>query len=137
MDFNTAVAARTLWQEARGEPIEGQRAVAHVIINRRNSKRWGETLSSVCLWRAAFSGWYSPRGKPSVRDPNFAAATSLSDDDALLNALAAILVAAETEPDPTGGATHYYADGTPVPDWAATGTPCGKFGHQLFFKDVP
>ena len=33
------VLARTIWGEARGEPLRGQEAVAHVVLNRRNVAR--------------------------------------------------------------------------------------------------
>lgn len=146
-DWNIATAARTLWQEARGEPLSGQQAVAHVIVNRLKDGRWGNTLGSVCLWHAAFSGWFSPRlvGGKAVHDPNFAAACSLANDDVLLTSLAGLIGAAMGgAPDPTGGATHYFAKGTPQPDWVggdpANGVPaayfCGQFGGQLFYKNV-
>jgi len=123
-------AARTLWQEARGEPAEGRRAVAHVLWNRVESGRWGATLASVCLWRSQFSGWL-----PS--DPNFETACSLADDDALLQQLAALVRAAAHEPDPTNGATHYFADSMKAaPEWARAATFCGTFGHQRFYKNV-
>lgn len=146
MDWNLSTAARTLWQEARGEPAAGQRAVAHVLNNRLKDGRWGNSLASVCLWHAGFSGWFSPRivHGAAVRDPNFAGACAIADDDPALIALATLVTAASGEPDPTGGATHYYAVGTPEPSWVpgdpAHGIPaaasCGRFGNQLFFKGV-
>jgi spore germination cell wall hydrolase CwlJ-like protein len=123
-------AARTLWQECRGESPEGRQAVAHVLWNRVRSGRWGKTLASVCLWRMQFSGWL-----PS--DPNFEASCALADDDPVLLEMIGIIRAAATEPDPTNGATHYYALSMKVPPaWAAGATLCGIFGHQRFFKDV-
>lgn len=147
MDWNLSTAARTLWQEARGEPLPGQQAVAHVLFNRLKDGRWGNNLASVCLWHAGFSGWFSPRvvHGVAVRDPNFAAACALSDQDPVLLALAALIEAVMAGAiDPTGGATHYYAVGTPEPAWVkgdpANGTPpatfCGRFGNQLFYKSV-
>ena len=146
MSWQLEVAARTLCQEARGEPIEGQQAVAYVIKNRLSDGRWGNSLASVCLWHAAFSGWWCPRGKPSYHDPNFAYACSLADNDPMLSHMCSVMQAAlDSEKDPTGGATHYYAPvGTREPDWVAGdpahGIPaaifCGKFGHQLFYRGV-
>ena len=136
-DWNLLTAARTLWQEARGEPLEGQIAVAHAIVNRRNSGRWGSTLAEVCLSRAQFSGWYSPRGSaPNVtHDPNFPAACRLADADPLLQSLAALIIAAESEADPTDGANNYYAASMNTPPaWATTMEPVGKIGNQFFFK---
>lgn len=142
MDFQISSAARTMWQEVRNEPIEGQRAVAHVIVNRRKSGRWGLTYDEVCRSEYhgvhQFSGW-------NRNDPNRVPASRLSDSDPALVNFAQLLVAAETELDPTGGATHYYAPLAcvepawvvgDVPNGTPPATPCGKFGHQLFFKGV-
>ena len=128
-NWDLQVAARTLWQEARGEPLEGQQAVAHVIVNRRASGRWGSTLASVCLWHAQFSGWNSA-------DPNFKAACALPDDDPILQKMVTIVTAAESDPDSTHGAQFYYAASIPEPSWVVNATFCGKFGSQIFYKDV-
>ncbi|MEX6667671.1 cell wall hydrolase, partial [Pseudomonas sp. W2-17] len=41
-------------------------------------------------------------------------------------------------PDPTGGATHYYATTMPkAPDWAAKAKRTLKLGNHVFFRDVP
>lgn len=135
MDWNLSTAARTLWQEARGEPIEGKRAVAHALINRRNAGRWGDTLGSVCLARSQFSAWGPVVPSDKNMLANFRASCALSDDD--LDVLASLIVAAENEPDPTNGATHYYNPKAANPDWVKTATPCGKFGNHLFFKNIP
>jgi len=128
--WNELTAARTLWQEARGEPKEGQRAVAHVLWNRVRSGRWGETLASVCLWRAQFSGW-------SPIDPNYDGACELADTDVNLQNLLEIVIAAASEPDPTDGATHYYATSMKAaPAWVIGATFCGQFGNQRFYKNV-
>lgn len=133
MLFNTQIAARTLWQEARGEPVEGQRAVAHVLVNRLHSGRWGAALGEVCL--SEFKGIYQFSGW-SRTDPNRKAAFALADDDAHLIALGALIQAALAgEADPTCGALFYYATSIPAPGWAATMHPLGQFGHQLFFTD--
>ncbi len=131
MTWAIETAARTLWQEARGEPLDGQTAVAHVIKNRFLDGRWGNSLSSVCLWKAQFSGWYMPH------DPNFSGACSLKDDDTLLVKLQNLMqqVLGETE-DPTNGAMWYYAENISPPAWSIGAVSCGKFGHQLFFKGV-
>ena len=124
-------AARTLLQEARGEPLSGQIAVAHVFKNRLASGRWGTSLAAVCLWRGQFSGWYVPS------DPNFAYACNIADDDPLLLKMVSIVEAAmNADNDPTQGATHYYAPSIEPPPWINGATPCGKFGSQLFYKDV-
>lgn len=41
-------------------------------------------------------------------------------------------------PDPTGGATHYYATTIPkAPTWAAKAKQTVRIGQHVFFKDVP
>lgn len=137
MDFQLSVAARTLWQEARGEPPDGKQAVAHVIVNRRNSGRWGDTLASVCLARSQFSAWGPVTPTDANMLSNFRRSCALPDTDPALAALAAIVAAAETEPDPTGGALFYYATSIPAPSWASPMAICGRFGNQLFFKPKP
>lgn len=127
--FQTAI--RTLWQEARGEPPEGQQAVAHVLVNRLKSGKWGNTLGTVCLSPLQFSGW-------NAHDPNRMAAAALSDDDPALLALGLVLQKAiDGETDPTNGAMWYYALSmkTPPP-WIQGATSCGRFGNQSFWKDV-
>ncbi len=126
--FDTA--ARTLWMECRGEPREGQQAVAHVLWNRVRDGRWGPNLATVCLWRAQFSGWYVPT------DPNFKAACTLPDTDLLLASLQSIIGGAEHEADPTKGALFYFANSMKnPPNWSKTMTFKGMFGNQKFWTD--
>jgi len=133
MTWQIEVAARTLAQEARGEPIEGQRAVAWVMRNRIRDGRWGKNLASVCLWRGQFSGWYMPR------DPNFAYACGLKNDDPVLVKMRNVIdevMAADQSKDPTNGATHYFAITIPAPKWVLGATQIGRFGNHMFWKDV-
>ncbi len=135
--FDIEVAARTLCQEARGEPLEGQQAVACVLKNRLASGRWGHSLSSVCLWNAhtpaggqgfQFSGW---RGQ----DSNFAYACTLADGDGMLSHMKAILQAAINSPtDMTKGAIFYFNPSVVTPNWADETQFCGQWGHQRFYR---
>lgn len=132
MSFGLEVAARTLAQEVRGEPIAGQEAVAHVIKNRLESKRWGETLASVCLWPWQFSGW------ARAKDPNFKYACGLPDDDPTLSHMRSVMQAAlDSDKDPTEGATHYVNLAIVTPDWVKGATQTVKIGHHTFYKGVP
>jgi spore germination cell wall hydrolase CwlJ-like protein len=124
--FETAV--RTLWQEARGEPDEGRQAVAHVIWNRLESRRWGCTLASVCLAPRQFSGW-------NDGDPNRMAVAEVPDDDRALDHLRLILTASQHASDPTEGALYYYALSVREPSWAKRKICTGRFGNQKFFKE--
>lgn len=132
MTWAFEVAARTLCQEVRGEPLEGQQAVAYVLKNRVATKKWGDSLASVCLWPYQFSGWRGPQ------DPNFTYACRLPDTDATLSHMRSVLQAALDNPfDPTKGATHYVNLAiVKAPAWILGATHVGKFGHQDFYKDV-
>ena len=132
MAFAREIAAATVYMEASGEPSLGRQAVAHVLVNRVADGRWGSSLASVCLARAQFSCW-------DERDPNRMRLARLADTDAiLLECLAFVDAAVAGEPDPTGGATFYYADTMPnPPSWASQGTFTAQIGHHRFYKDVP
>ncbi len=128
--WDDGTCIRTLAGEARGEPMEGRKAVAHCMINRLRSGRWGSTLAQVCMAHAQFSCWLTT-------DPNFKYMTSLSDFDPILLEMAAVLSAARQEPDPTHGATHYYAVSMPkAPIWTLGATFQGQFGRQKFYSGV-
>ncbi len=136
------IAARTLYGEARGEPLEGKIAVLWVIINRtradlRGDGRpdwWGEDVVSVCLKPYQFSCW-----NPS--DPNLRAiATIAQHDPAWLECLKAVnMVQDGMAGDPTGGACHYLSDSLPShlkPSWAIGRTPSAQIGRHLFYAGV-
>ncbi len=131
MSFSMQVAARTLYGEARGEPEEGQRAVAHVLVNRMKLGRWGKTLAEVSMARKQFSCWNDD-------DPNRPKMVGLSDDDPLLVRLCEhVEDAMSGEPDMTNGATHYHAASMETyPAWALDATKCGQIGNHIFYKDV-
>ena len=52
------IFAKTIWAEARGEPLDGQIAVANVILNRaRQGGWWGDDVVKVCRKPKQFSCW--------------------------------------------------------------------------------
>ena len=77
--------AKTIWAEARGEPLDGQIAVANVILNRaRQGGWWGDDVAGVCCKPKQFSCWND--GDPNrakldgleLQDMAFARAVSVS-----------------------------------------------------------
>lgn len=120
--------ARTLWGEARGEGEAGMRAVAMVIVNRKNDRRWPNTLEGVCKQPAQFSCWNL--GDPNrakllavdERDPHFATAKAVATEAAHGRLL-----------DETGGANHYHTHSV-HPNWSKNRTPTMKLGNHRFFK---
>ena len=132
------ILARTLWGEARGESLAGQIAVAWTIRNRVNDGNakswWGEGYAGVCQKPYQFSCW-------NKNDPNFAylsGAKQIPFREFAQAKIAAEQVMAGKVPDPTCGATHYYATTMPKsPVWVKGAKQTLKLGRHIFFKDVP
>lgn len=132
------ILARTLWGEARGETLAGMVAVAWTIRNRVSDGKakswWGEGYAGVCLKPYQFSCW-------NKNDPNFpflSGAKSIPVAEMAKAVMVATAVMDGAYPDPTGGATHYYATTMPkAPDWAAKAKQTLKLGHHIFFTNVP
>lgn len=137
-----AIAARTVFGEARGEAYAGKKAVAHVLFNRLRAAelpQGGATLAAVCLRPLQFSCW-------NRDDPNLAALLAAGfDGPALRESLRAVLEACD-EPDPTGGATHYLtqaayermqrAPARNGANWAKGVAPSAQIGNHLFFVNI-
>ena len=89
--------AEAVYFEARGEPISGQLAVAHVVLNRVSDPRWPNNMCSVVHQRYQFSYYWD--GKPELID----------DRQAYSAARMVALYAASGGIDITEGATHYHS----------------------------
>jgi N-acetylmuramoyl-L-alanine amidase len=120
------VAARTIFGEARGEPFEGQKAVAHVILNR--AAKEGRSIAQVCLRPLQFSCWNS--GDPT-RERMVTVTTS---DHKFRTAIRAFLDA-DAEVDFTNGATHYHTK-TVSPSWSKDKQPVLVIGAHRFFNNI-
>nr|WP_134600891.1 cell wall hydrolase [Pseudomonas aeruginosa] len=129
------VLARTLWGEARGEGAAGMVAVGWTIRNRAAQPGWwGRAIPTVCQKPYQFSCW-------NRDDPNFpylSGAKQIPAAQYLQAREAALVVLAGKQPDPTGGATHYYSTSmSKPPAWAALARRTVKIGRHIFFRDVP
>jgi spore germination cell wall hydrolase CwlJ-like protein len=136
------VLARTIWGEARGEGIAGQVAVGWTIRNRVEMDLgkdgrpdwWGEGYEGVCRAPWQFSCW-------NQNDPNYpylSGTRDIPNAQYTLAREAAVSVIEGRQPDPTDGATHYYATTMPkAPKWTAKAVRTCKIGRHIFFKDVP
>lgn len=132
------ILARTLWGEARGESLAGLQACAWTIRNRVEDGKakswWGEGYAGVCQKPYQFSCW-------NANDPNspFLKGAKPIPAGEYKRALAvASAVIAGVVPDPTGGATHYYATSMPkAPAWVKGATLTLTLGGHRFYKDVP
>lgn len=68
-DLDYDLCARTVWGETRGQSRDEQAMVAHVIVNRWLSGRWGSSIANVVRARRQFSAW-------NMDDPNRDVVTS-------------------------------------------------------------
>ena len=117
---------RTLVFEASGETEIGKAAVAHVILNRKRSGRWGHKIRDVVTYPWQFEPWMTRKEeikKLSQTDPRYLNAAEIVDS-----------VLAGRIPDPTAGATHFLNPvivrkrrGGSLPLWAdGDGQPIGR-----------
>jgi spore germination cell wall hydrolase CwlJ-like protein len=131
--FDVDTLARTIYGEARGEPITGQVAVGWVILNRakRGPPRFPATIAGVCKAKHQFTCW-------SPSDPNARLCAIVSDADPsfVIATFVAAGVLSGQFTDPVQGADHYYAKSMVYPPaWAKAMIPVGAVGGHLFFKE--
>ena len=121
--------ALNVYHEARSEPLQGQAAVAHVVLNRVASGRWPDDVCSVVQqgyekgrFKCQFT-WYCD-GKPDEPTEILAWAKSV---------LVANQVLTGVVPDVTNGATHYHARYV-NPYWSASLSNTVTYGSHLFYR---
>lgn len=130
------ILSKTLWAEARNQGDDGMAAVAWVVLNRVKARRlrWGLTPKDACLAPMQFSCW-------NAGTPSRAQLHAMSPADPKLDAASSIaqraLAVPPVLPDPTHGATSYYAPAAvATPYWAVGHKPCAVIGGHVFFNDV-
>jgi hypothetical protein len=127
--------------EARGEPIEGQAAVANVLRNRLRTGRWGETYHNVILAWAQFSCMWPTLGGGNYNGVlSFAkmirAPETHTRSDRQLRLITEGLFS-DSLLDETKGATHYHADWIQAPAWAKPpAVRTAVIGKHSFWRNV-
>ena len=118
---------RTIIGEAGNQPVEGQAGVAHVIRNRLNSGRWGDTLDGVILAPKQFSLW-------NPGDPAGLMAKRVTEDSPQYQRIGKLVdgVMAGEMADPTGGALNYYNPAAASPAWGPGMANKIQIGAHLF-----
>jgi cell wall hydrolase len=111
---------RTIAFEASGESDDGKAAVAHVILTRKRSGKWGDTIKEVVTHPWQFESWMTKRAEMEsldFEDYRYRSAARIAD-----------AVLAGQLPDPTTGATHFLNPtivrqrrDNALPVWAAGG----------------
>ncbi|MEM8822643.1 MAG: cell wall hydrolase [Pseudomonadota bacterium] len=120
-----------IYFEARGEPIEGQVAVAEVILNRVDSQRYPDTVCKVVnqgtgrLHACQFS--YTCDGVPEnvTEQPAWDRAGKIAH--LLMDGAPRTL---------TADATHYHADYVD-PSWAEVYSRTMQVGQHIFYRQTP
>jgi N-acetylmuramoyl-L-alanine amidase len=128
---NVECLARNVYHEARGEPPEGQYAVAEVTMNRKASKRYPASVCAVVherRWDAirkryvgAFS-WTEFYAVPEPSGEAWAFAQQVAED-----------VYYQRAPARVDGATYYHATYI-KPSWARTQKRVARIGRHVFYR---
>lgn len=114
---NVQLLARCVNGEARGEPYEGQVAVAAVILNRVNHPSFPNTLSGVIYQPGAFTAVSD--GQISVPiDPSTPVYKACNE--------------AMNGSDPTSGAIYYYNPNTATNSWIRSRKIIKTIGKHKF-----
>lgn len=124
------VMSRTVYGEARGETVEGKRAVAHVLINRwKKRHRKESTLIGVCTEPYQFSAW-------NENDPNRDKLQAVTvEDEVFRTCMIACLLALNDHDDMTEGSQFYHTLAI-KPDWAKGKEAATIIGNHVFYNDV-
>jgi len=120
--------ATTIYHEARGEPREGQVAVAYVIVNRRGKSQFPATICEVVKQGAEngsencqFSTWCDGRAEQKNAEEL---------DDSLM--IAAGVLAGDLS-DPTEGSQWFHSVGA-TPSWAKSFIATVRIGKHQFYR---
>lgn len=117
--------ALCIWSEARGEPLDGQHAVAWVMMNRlRRAPRFGNTLREIVLAPWQFS-WFNGRS-----DVEFGDLWQAIDDYTQMVEAAR----AGTLPNPIGKRDHFHAEWIDEPEQSKTATDHMQIGQHIFYS---
>jgi N-acetylmuramoyl-L-alanine amidase len=114
--------ARAVWQEAQGEPVRGQIAVAEVIIHRAADDRWKDDLCGVIRERSQFS---------FVKDGVIPEVEDAEDAQAMMDLVRGV-IAGRLE---SGLSSTLFFHATYVsPKWKLR--RIARVGHHVFYGDL-
>lgn len=121
-DARCAKLSEAIVYEARGEPDIGKVAVAHVILNRKQDPRWGNSIRDVI---------HQPRQFSYLKDKH--KQTPPTNNDWITARKIAHGVIFGYINSPVGDATHYHAARV-KPKWAKKLEPVAKIGQHIFYR---
>lgn len=112
-----------IYHESRGEPFEGQVAVAQVLIDRAEERK--QSIRHVIFAPDQFS-WANGGARPAIKDYESLVTAGRAVD---------VAVARRATGDTMQSADHYFGDYIPVPKWSKSMTFIKKIGKHLFYRD--
>lgn len=127
-DAATRCLAAAISYEAGNEPLDGQQAVAQVVLNRLRHGAFPKTVCGVVYQGSerATGCQFTFTCDGSLRRPRTARSLAM----AISVAQAAL---AGLTPDRVGNATHYHADYV-MPRWAPALVRVGTIGRHIFYR---
>lgn len=114
--------AHAIYHESRGESINGQIAVAHVIKNRVKSNRYPDSYCGVAYQPHQFTD--IKKTKPNYNSESWEIAVEIAG-----------FVYIGFIDDNTKGSTHYYAHKKVKPYWSKSLKLVGRIGDHTFMKE--
>lgn len=107
--------SRLVYAEGRGEPYEGQVAIAAVVLNRVESPQFPNTVPGVIFARNAFS---------PVQDGQLSHRTNDTARKAVMDAI--------NGKDPSGGALYFFNPKTATSDWIWSRKQTIRIANHVF-----
>jgi N-acetylmuramoyl-L-alanine amidase len=115
--------ASAVYFESRGEPLEGQLAVAEVILNRVASGRFRSTICDVVTQPSQFSFVRGGR----IPEPNRASS-------AWARAVAIARIAMDNLHDVTGDQSLFFHATYVRPSWGRSSARIARIGNHIFYR---
>ncbi|MBV7255746.1 cell wall hydrolase [Pacificimonas sp. WHA3] len=123
LDEEMRCLASAVYNEARGEPLEGQLAVAQVVLNRVDDRRWPSSICAVVYQRSQFSFTFDGKPDvPAVPNNNWKRAEAV-----------AVVAATENWEDVTDEAVFFHATYV-QPKWRRAFEKTADIGQHIFYR---
>ena len=142
-DKETHCLATNMYFEARGESLDGKKAVAFVTLNRVESEQFPNDICSV-VYQAQYSSWWKENKNRLVPIRHKCQFSWYCDgkSDSIRNTieyenlyrLASEVILGKYE-DNTGGAEYYHADHV-KPDWRLAFNKTTKIDSHIFYRKL-
>lgn len=126
--------SQNVYFEARGEPADGQLAVALVTMHRVKSRRYPNTICDVVWQRRQFS--WTHDGKSDRPTDRRAWKRAQQIADFIYNKYWTLPAQSRGALDITKGALHYYAPSLANPYWAKVKIVTLEIGGHVFLREM-